>query len=237
MGARVSRLLTPKFIMNIPGSVAYNKNIPAAVRDTYTQLRGLAWGKKQSPPLTMDDLIRATGKSRNTLYEHMRFLRSSSVFHWQIRGESIYIFSFHDELSENSDLPLSTESNPPRSTLTSVREKRERKSENSDLTDAGRAWLAAYVDWLGYEPGNATKGDIEALVWLAEHYTPEQGREVYDKLKADPFWERQQIKPVHLRTRVPEHFNAKARKNGSAYGSSSKTSDPLTAALLARRGR
>lgn len=79
---------------NIPGKILYDKRIAPTARDTYCQIRGLAWGKTETPPVTMKELEEATGKHQSTLYEHMRLLRHVGALLWRSASNSTFIFSF-----------------------------------------------------------------------------------------------------------------------------------------------
>lgn len=46
-------------------------------------LRGLAWGKSETPPLSFDQLEDITGKSRATIYGHMRDLDTRGALRWR----------------------------------------------------------------------------------------------------------------------------------------------------------
>jgi hypothetical protein len=53
------------------------------VRDTWLQLRALAWKNNETPPITMKTLAELTGKSERTLYGHMRVLKSLGALRWR----------------------------------------------------------------------------------------------------------------------------------------------------------
>lgn len=69
-------LLPPRYV-NIPAGLVYDQRLSPAVRDTYIQLRGLAWGRTELYDVTMDSLIELTGKSRATIYGHLAILRDT----------------------------------------------------------------------------------------------------------------------------------------------------------------
>lgn len=223
----VKRVILPAKYVNTSAAVVYNKEIPAVIRDTYTQLKGLAMGNLATPPVTMPELVDITGKSQSQLYEHLHVLVRSGALLWRhVQGVG-YIFSFCQDglnpewakaaLSEKSEL-LNKTLIKPKSLGVSGISKLKAVSSVSEKSEKAilREWSAHYVSWLGYDPENPTLQDDQALLWLAERYTPEQVAEVYCHMKSEKgkngvvFWADKQIKPRHLRARVPEYHRAKA---------------------------
>lgn len=102
------RPLLPPQGINIPTVVLFDKDIPAAVRDTWAQLRALAWGRGETPELSINQIAEITGKTKSTLYEHMRLLRLRAVLSWRAGSQATYIVvSFPDtfRFSENLEKP------------------------------------------------------------------------------------------------------------------------------------
>lgn len=99
-------LLPPRGI-EAPTEMLYDKNVSPAIRDTWLQLRGLAWGKRESPPMSVERIAEICGKSPSTIYEHMRLLRDWSALEWSTTEQTGYIvISFPVNLtvfSENSE--------------------------------------------------------------------------------------------------------------------------------------
>ena len=206
----------PKYVGNIPGSVAYNKKLPPVVRDTYVQVRGLGVGQKKFS-IRMEVMQQATGKSQSTLYEHLRLLELCKALRWSITN-SVAILQFTDDSisdSEISEVPFK-DSESKRLTVNSLRDLKKANSENSELpetwSEKGRELARAYVGWVGYEPPKADPGEIEAIEWLAERFTVEQIKAVYDELKSSEFWARKPLGVKYLRKAVPEHYAALERK-------------------------
>lgn len=77
-------------------------NISPAVMKTWAQLRGLAWGRNITDPVSMDYLKSLTGKTQSALYEHMRVLRDTHALRWQMADASTFIFSFPSNEEFNS---------------------------------------------------------------------------------------------------------------------------------------
>jgi len=88
-------LLPPRGVF-VPASILYDKTITSAVRDTWAQLRGLAWGQLETPPLSMTQLEELLGKSQSTLYGHMTILRARSALRWRSARDGTLIVSFED---------------------------------------------------------------------------------------------------------------------------------------------
>lgn len=68
--------MPPRYV-NIPAGLVYDQRLSPAVRDTYIQLRGLAWGRSELFDIGMASLIELTGKSRATIYGHLAILRAT----------------------------------------------------------------------------------------------------------------------------------------------------------------
>lgn len=67
-------LLPPSYV-NIPAARVYDTTIPAAVFQTYVQLRGMAWGQDGVEEIPIKQIMEVTGKSRSTIYGHLAVLR------------------------------------------------------------------------------------------------------------------------------------------------------------------
>jgi hypothetical protein len=90
----MTRPLIPPRGVFVPTSVVYNRALPAAILQTWVQLRGLAWGDSETPPLSMKQLIEITGKSQSCLYGHMTSLRVWGALRWRPSGRGTFIVSF-----------------------------------------------------------------------------------------------------------------------------------------------
>jgi len=104
-------LIPPKYI-SVPVGIVYDTAISPVVRDTYLQLRGLAWGDSddETPEISVKKLCELTGKSRTTIYGHLAILRASgwllfsSAHHSGLTVRFIADAEVHNLLSENPDL-------------------------------------------------------------------------------------------------------------------------------------
>lgn len=116
----MTRPLLPPRGIETPTWLLYDKEISPAVRDTWTQLRGFAWGSDRTPPLKVNTVAEITGKSESTIYEHMRLLRDRTALQWQAagNGEIIVFFDVIAELSEN--LEYSENSETPINLINSI---------------------------------------------------------------------------------------------------------------------
>ena len=92
-----SRPLIPPRGVFIPTSVAYNRALPAAILQTWVQLRGLAWGDTETPPISMKQLVEITGKSQSCLYGQMASLRLWGALRWRPSAKGTFIVSFEAE--------------------------------------------------------------------------------------------------------------------------------------------
>ena len=127
--------LPPNYV-NVPAALVYS-NLPPKIRDTYIQLRGLAWksGYKETPPVTFGELAALFGKSQSTVYEHVRSLGEHSWLLFRNAGGPAYTFSFPDApqpseysespaaVSENSETPIPLLSNEVNPLMDSEKEK------------------------------------------------------------------------------------------------------------------
>ena len=89
-------LLPPRGIF-VPASILYDKSISPAVRDTWVQLRGLAWGQLETPSLSFMQLVDILDKSQSTLYGHMTILRARGALLWRSARDGTFIVSFPED--------------------------------------------------------------------------------------------------------------------------------------------
>ena len=66
----------------IPLTLLFGPEVNACACKTWLQLASLADESGRTPPLDLDELVRATGKSRATLYRHLGFLKQAGVLDW-----------------------------------------------------------------------------------------------------------------------------------------------------------
>ena len=71
-------ILPPKYI-NVPVEMVYTDAIPPALRDTWIQLRGLAWQNDETPELKASELANILSKSESTVYGHLSRLHNYSL--------------------------------------------------------------------------------------------------------------------------------------------------------------
>ena len=98
-------LLPPRGIF-VPVSLIYDRDLPPTVRDTWIRLRGLAWGRQETPSLALIQLSDILEKKRSTLYEHMRVLQARGALRWRPGNTSEIIVVFpEDEAFQLSGIP------------------------------------------------------------------------------------------------------------------------------------
>jgi hypothetical protein len=203
---------TPRYIGNIPGSVAYNKTIPAVVRDTYVQVRGLGLGKTEFS-VRMEVMAEVTGKSQSTLFEHLRLLEKCKTLRWSIT-DSVAILKFFALDSGKSDALL-TDSLKLKVNNRNLKKGDSEKSESG--SEAARALMEAYTGWIGYDPGRLPAAERQSLEWLAAHFSLEHIQVVYDEYKSLKFWEKKRLPLSYLRYAVPEFYAALDRRSQHAH--------------------
>jgi hypothetical protein len=71
-------LLPPRYV-NVPSAFIYDQAFSPTELHTWIVLRGLAWGKNETPELSWDQLERISGKSQSTLFGHLGNLRARST--------------------------------------------------------------------------------------------------------------------------------------------------------------
>ena len=96
----MSRTLLPPRGIFVPTSVMYNHEYSPSVIHTWIQLRGLAWDRTETPPLSMNQLSGITGKSQSTLYGHLALLRSWGALRMRNSEKGTFILSFPVDTSE-----------------------------------------------------------------------------------------------------------------------------------------
>lgn len=89
-------LLPPNYINCSRVDLLFDTSLPPAVFHTWFQLRALAWNATETPPLSIEQLVELTGKSRSTLYGHMRILDTRSALRWRTASDARLIVSFND---------------------------------------------------------------------------------------------------------------------------------------------
>jgi len=98
-------LLPPRYV-NCPVDLIFDLDIPAGIKETFLQLRGLAWDSNETPRMLWSDLTRITGKPQSTLYNHLADLRNRGWLLFSSAGKSFVIVVFRENgnLSQNLEL-------------------------------------------------------------------------------------------------------------------------------------
>jgi hypothetical protein len=208
-------LLPPEGIF-VPTSILYDKTIPPSARDTWIRLRGLAWGKTQTPPLEVKMICDLFGISQSTLYGHMLLLKHREACTWSTVSKQTIIVSFGNlnENSKNLESPNLVVNQLNKEDLNQPFQKtgNSRKLENKSVSGVStqRAITDKYCELLGYKPDNWAEGEGAAAARIAKNYTPDQLAEAYKHFKADKFWASKRLMLRWLAGQMPDYFKAKA---------------------------
>ena len=87
----------------VPTALVYATDLSPAAFHTWVQLRGLAWQGGQTPPCTVQDLSKITGKSPSALYGHLAVLKACGALRWRSTGRGSLTIVF-DTPKEQADL-------------------------------------------------------------------------------------------------------------------------------------
>jgi hypothetical protein len=216
----------------------FDPTIPPAAKDTGVQLRALAWGKDETPPLSIVQIAKVTGKSQATLYGHMRLLRIRGVLRWRPAGKTEIIVSFDpsfwnsgnlesepdrpgvetlDLTGEKGTFQNSRKLEKPVKDLNQEAVKTKNKSstfQNSRKLENGAGTNAIkdeYVRLLGYKPNAWAEGEAKAAQKIGEQYTVEQFAEAYSHYKDQPFWSDKRLSLRYLVGQMPEFVQSHKR--------------------------
>jgi hypothetical protein len=131
-------LLPPRGVF-VPSELIYNPDLSSHPLRTWIQLRGLAWGKSETPQLSMSQLQELLSRSRSTIYGHMALLRSWGALRWRPSENGTLIISFPDSLPLESDTVSKSrklEKPAPSKTYINIQKNNKTKGE-STLPDSG----------------------------------------------------------------------------------------------------
>lgn len=81
--------------MFIPTGFIFDKSLPDPVKVTYWQLRALGWGQTETAPFSAAEFEKDTGKSRATLYGHLKLLRTRDACSWRTLSDATMVVSFN----------------------------------------------------------------------------------------------------------------------------------------------
>ena len=122
----------------MPVSLVYS-NLPPQIKETYIQLRGLAWQNKyiETPAMTFKDLAEEFGKSLTIVYEHVRCLRVHSWLQFRDAGGAAYIFSFPNpiDLSEDQETGINSLSLDISILDLNIKEREQREQNNIGIPE------------------------------------------------------------------------------------------------------
>lgn len=101
-------LLPPRGVF-LPIRLLFDDQLTPAALQTWAQLRALAWGKPETPSLSLQQIYEMTGKKPSTLYGHMAILRDRGALRWRPAGSGTLIVSFEghpvDDFPDDSENP------------------------------------------------------------------------------------------------------------------------------------
>ena len=97
----VSRPLFPPRGLFVPITIIKDHSLPETVRFTWIQLRCLAWGRSETPVLSMKQIVDILGKKQSAIYKHMAMLRDQGALRWRPAGCGTFIVSFPDHLQDD----------------------------------------------------------------------------------------------------------------------------------------
>jgi len=85
----------------VPITIIKDHSLPETVRFTWIQLRCLAWGRSETPVLSMKQIVDILGKKQSAVYKHMAMLRDQGALRWRPAGCGTFIVSFPDHLQDD----------------------------------------------------------------------------------------------------------------------------------------
>jgi len=145
-------LLPPRGVF-VPSELIYDPLLSSHPLRTWIQLRGLAWGRSETPQLSMAQLQEMLAKSRSTIYGHMALLRSWGALRWRSSENGTLIISFPDGLPSPLAGPESGEPEKPAPSSARIDHHNIRDIEiESPVPDSGLASFHAH------DPGGHTSG-------------------------------------------------------------------------------
>jgi hypothetical protein len=111
----MTRPLLPPRGLFVPTWILYDRSYPPAQAHTRLQLRGRAWGRSETPELSMAQLSALTGKSPSTLYGHLALLRSKAALRWRPSRQGTFIVAFDQgqDFAPDSKKPEAPALSPP----------------------------------------------------------------------------------------------------------------------------
>jgi DNA-binding transcriptional ArsR family regulator len=92
----MTRPLLPPNGVFIPTRLIYDLALPSSLLQTWSQLRGLAWGGTVTPDMRLSEIASILKKSPSTLYRHLSSLRNLDVLSWHTTATGSIIVSFDE---------------------------------------------------------------------------------------------------------------------------------------------
>lgn len=178
-------LLPPKGIM-AQTALLFEHNISPALRDTWLQLRALAWGAQETPELSMPQLEALTGKKARTLYAHLKEAREISLLAWRVSTRKSIIISFPEE--EELCKILQTLNILSIDTSKDMKIKESATLQNSAKKTCPQKWMIALYDLCGQGNGAATSPAMRRRISEAGKALMAIGAQVADVANFGVWW-------------------------------------------------
>jgi len=227
-------LIPPRYV-NVPSKIIYDGAVQPAIRDTYVQLRGLAWGKEETPPLSMEQLINILHKSRATIFGHLKSLRDQGWLQFSTAQAHTMIVQFIDDPMDEKESRNLDSINPVNHEL-NIKSLREsftktpavQKSGQSRKLDKStvpvgllRGMADAILEVTGIDKKlNFSRAAKEAKDLISAGYSPDQIRKVYGQggtwYSKDWRGQKGEVPQIGLiRSTIAQLLTAKPGNNGS----------------------
>jgi len=171
-------LMPPRGVF-VPSSILYDKEMPSALRDTYLQILGLSWGKKETPELSVKQLSSLLGKSQATIYGHLASLRDRCALRWRNAGEgTIIVYDFCEAVLNSRELesPVNIKVLNLESLDSIIKESKENRQENKDepiapaTTESAMSLYREVTGHFTFPPGQYMATRIEIIQGLLRKY-------------------------------------------------------------------
>jgi len=100
----MSRTTLPPRGIFVPVEILFDRSLAPAIRDTWAQLRALAWGLDETPALSLEQIGKITGKRPSTIYQHMAALRNRDALRWRTSERGTVIVSFPEKFTAAKEI-------------------------------------------------------------------------------------------------------------------------------------
>jgi len=193
------RPLIPPEHVTISSSIVYTNRLTPVLRDTYIQLKGLAWGQDETPELSIPQIAKICNKSVRTVYGHIAELQLRACIVVRAGNSSTLILGFpttvlrEDEVCKNLQMlnPLNSFSDSFDSLDLSTEEERIAKNCNAKIrtTTLSNTILKPMVNTLAEVTGMDERLNYAQLAKVGKRlilagYTAQQVATTYGVVKS-----------------------------------------------------